>query len=674
MASASSAAIDVERVHDENRNRVCVICYRKGSRKLSSTDINAIQDYVIDGYSPENSNFPKAMCNGCFFILNKKRNGIDVNLPMCDNYDPDRPIILRSSIQCSCRICCVARADLNEAKNMKKKPGRRPSQQANINTESSFKVCGLCFAKLYRGCSHSNESCRSKRQKISNINDLLDSPTKVTKQRVASRIIDDVGPSLPTLNGKSKNLVKSPITPDRRLQLSVGDLSHIQNDLNLSDRQVVKLSKDIRYACESRTVIEPGLKGKITGATHQLDDLFTVEKLDFVTLARDEVVERCSKSAVICRDVDELVHRIVKHRNLNKDDLHIRVGIDGGGGFLKIGLSVFELVDSPTSCTRRKLTSGLSCQFKHSGVKRSFVLALVPDVQENYPNVKLLWIKTGLNNMHETFTIACDLKLCNLLVGIMPHGSKHPCSWCTAEKHNLQYTGTPRTIASLSSNFWQYFESGRDKQKARNFSNVIHPSIVSVSDSLTPIIQIIPPPELHLLSGPTATMYSGLEKEWNSAGLWLRKCHVERQLMHGGSFTGNNARTLLRNVDLLEDVCPKEPNVLRYVKAFRCFNEVVVSCYGSSLQPDFREKIRNFQNAYLQLPLNVTPKVHSIFFHIPEFCASVGRGLGHYSEQVIESLHHSFDDVWRKFKIHETHPQYGDRILRSVCVFNGRHF
>ena len=72
-------------------------------------------------------------------------------------------------------------------------------------------------------------------------------------------------------------------------------LLFIQDDLNLNDRQLFQLSKDIRYTCESRTVIESGLKEKISSSTHQLDDLFTGENLDVVSLVRYEVVDRSSK-------------------------------------------------------------------------------------------------------------------------------------------------------------------------------------------------------------------------------------------------------------------------------------------------------------------------------------------------------------------------------------------
>ena len=81
----------------------------------------------------------------------------------------------------------------------------------------------------------------------------------------------------------------------------MADLSHIQDDLNLSDRKLFNLSTDIRHASKSRTVIEPGLKEKVASSTHQLDDLFTVENLDFVSLARDEVVDRSSKSTVFAK-------------------------------------------------------------------------------------------------------------------------------------------------------------------------------------------------------------------------------------------------------------------------------------------------------------------------------------------------------------------------------------
>ena len=39
----------------------------------------------------------------------------------------------------------------------------------------------------------------------------------------------------------------------------------------------------------------------------------------------------------------------------------------------------------------------------------------IPDIQENYINLKRLWIEAGLDRLTRKFTIATDLKLCKVL-------------------------------------------------------------------------------------------------------------------------------------------------------------------------------------------------------------------------------------------------------------------
>ena len=48
---------------------------------------------------------------------------------------------------------------------------------------------------------------------------------------------------------------------------------------------------------------------------------------------------------------------------------------------------------------------------------------------------------------------------------------------------------------------------------------------------------------------------------------------------HGGSFEGNESKRLLKNVDCLQHLSTNE-EVMRYVDAFKDFNEVVSACYG----------------------------------------------------------------------------------------------
>ena len=41
----------------------------------------------------------------------------------------------------------------------------------------------------------------------------------------------------------------------------------------------------------------------------------------------------------------------------------------------------------------------------------------------------------------------------------------------------------------------------------------------------------------------------------------------------------------------------------------------------------------------------VTPKIHTVIFHIIEFCKIMGLGLGPWSEQTGESVTHDFKET-----------------------------
>ena len=51
--------------HSEARKNVCVVCFRKASRLLSSYDVESIRDHVIADYAVENPDLPCAICGSC---------------------------------------------------------------------------------------------------------------------------------------------------------------------------------------------------------------------------------------------------------------------------------------------------------------------------------------------------------------------------------------------------------------------------------------------------------------------------------------------------------------------------------------------------------------------------------------------------------------------------------
>ena len=182
----------------------------------------------------------------------------------------------------------------------------------------------------------------------------------------------------------------------------------------------------------------------------------------------------------------------------------------------------------------------------------------------------------------------------------------------------------------------------------------------------------MPPPELHLLLGPVNTMYNGIEKVWPGVTEWSSKHNVIRSEYHGGMFEGNECRKLLKNIDSLWTLCPDEHS--GYAQALEDFNEVVASCYGYDLEPDFEEKIAQFKSSYLRLDINVTPKVHAVFYHISEFCKYTGMGLGPWSEQTSESLHHDFNLTWKNYKVKNMdNSRYATELYKAVCMYNGKN-
>ena len=46
--------------------------------------------------------------------------------------------------------------------------------------------------------------------------------------------------------------------------------------------------------------------------------------------------------AVVTNNISGLIDKVLVERGLNKDDVLIRGGLDGGGGFLKVCISLFD--------------------------------------------------------------------------------------------------------------------------------------------------------------------------------------------------------------------------------------------------------------------------------------------------------------------------------------------
>ena len=307
---------------------------------------------------------------------------------------------------------------------------------------------------------------------------------------------------------------------------SIADCSGIQQDQGMSNSQTKNLVHELRLAAGSKTVVERYAFSKIKENNRQLNSFFKLEKLSYIIEEKDTKIP-----TIICSNLPGLVDVVLEKRQREKDSVLIKLSVDGGGGFLKICLSIFN-IDNPTPIA----SSGLSRKFLESGVKKIFIIGLVPNVPENYVNVKQLWNNSGVKNLSK-YTIATDLKLCNILLGMMSSSSCHPCPWCDIKKEFLHQKGNPRTLSSLMNLFWDFFKSKKDKSQAKKYGNVIHLPIFSEDiDDETFVISFIPTSELHLLIGPINKMYLALESIWEESFNWLKSCNVKKEDYHNGCF------------------------------------------------------------------------------------------------------------------------------------------
>ena len=99
---------------------------------------------------------------------------------------------------------------------------------------------------------------------------------------------------------------------------------------------------------------------------------------------------------------------------------------------------------------------------------------------------------------------------------------------------NLHVRGKQRTFDSLIDLFFNFKDANAKRGDAAKYGNVIHLPLIDTIPRDTPVIEIIPPPELHLLLGPTNKMYSSLENVWPALEGWLQSIHVKKTEYHGG--------------------------------------------------------------------------------------------------------------------------------------------
>lgn len=169
--------------------------------------------------------------------------------------------------------------------------------------------------------------------------------------------------------------------------ISVEIIKELQVALELSERGTKVLCSKIRKGTGKRTSIEANIFGKLEHLQEELDCFYDVKAVDFEQ-SDGSITE---KDLVVVRDASAFIQHIIRARSLDPANTVVRVSMDGGGGFLKIIVNVFEEGEAEISTAAER--------YLDSGVQRAQFLGIAAGIPENYNNLRIILEMLELNSL-----------------------------------------------------------------------------------------------------------------------------------------------------------------------------------------------------------------------------------------------------------------------------------
>ncbi|XP_065652986.1 uncharacterized protein LOC136080295 [Hydra vulgaris] len=144
-------------------------------------------------------------------------------------------------------------------------------------------------------------------------------------------------------------------------------------------------------------------------------------------------------------------------RKQNPFQTLIRIGIDSGGGSLKVIGNLFD--------PEKERCEDQNSHGTYSGINHFIVLAYCENLQETHKNLAILLDLLKLEDCK--YVLAADLKIINILLGISSHGGMYACAWCEGECE--LFGGLTRTFLSLDLWHQRYMEAGYRSSEMKDY-------------------------------------------------------------------------------------------------------------------------------------------------------------------------------------------------------------
>ena len=673
MVSHSKFALS----HALCRERVCFGCFGRADRCFQDNPVlkASISKYFkisFDEGGPfdlRNPQVPLGICSSCRLKISTASDG-------------EHGVLANQSFSfvgdvsaCETSKCVICQIVKNtKVSNLRQNGiGKGKIRKAKVKTFTTAITCTGCLSIISKGVKH---HC-TEATLASQIKKKLDDPSSGKAGEVVASSVLKKAPrsadgqiSLKQASGRPLKVTPGKASPDPsppKGKVSVSKVLEFQVNKDLGDGQTRDFCTFINKQFGKGTV-EKDFQKKLSLAYKFFEKDFICSPTSFCTNGQTPTI--FESFLVHVPSLSDFVLKILQKRGSDPQAYSIKLGVDKGQGILKFTLT---LVPKGSEDDVNGYTE--NC-FAKQGVNDIFLVAVCSGVEENHYNLRTIL------NMIKAFEcgdviFTGDLKVINMLCGIQAHSCMHPCYACTQHKDHLDQDSCLRTVESTLANFDNYQNSSRtaaECQAQNNVKNFPIISLLSPTQGSLPLLFLIPPPELHLMLGPFKDFFNATLEIFPEAVQWPQEIFKNQKPYHGGEFVGNDCRDLLKNVDTLERLAYKYSKLqaLQFVRLFRAFRDVIKSCFGGELHQDYLDRIDEFKTSLFATGMRITPKMHIIIFHIPQWCGHFKKSLGLYSEQTLESSHKKFKKYFDRYKVAQLNPRFGEQLKSAVCSFNSK--
>ena len=202
-----------------------------------------------------------------------------------------------------------------------------------------------------------------------------------------------------------------------------------------------------------------------------------------------------------------MVEHILDQSDL-PDEFMIKVAIDGGGGLIKVCINILNSQKEQTKHKFSYSKDAFSQAFYDSGMKKLMIMAIVKFVKKTYEDLKQILELLCLESV--ALTLAVDIKLTNVFLGLGSVASTYPCSCCETSKSdfgNQVMSGKPRTLGMIRFNSINHQKAlsahlKKSKLSAPIYKSCVNLPLLNLPDE-TKVLDILPIMELYLVLGIT---------------------------------------------------------------------------------------------------------------------------------------------------------------------------